>query len=722
MSITTPSLAAPKPSPTPKPVPSSQDDVNFALPRGSDPQNAEAMNKGAEKMVSDAMLRRVLLRHNYFRNYKSGSLSAKSIGNTAVFWFDLSRLRNVKLNGHTYPASTAMEVYRATRDVQANSDIEGNYHYETRLLGPDRNQALFDELEVPSSRPLLETAITSVHGEDPTIHSEVAAKRRMKIALIEIFISNKLVPDTPAGVTEASQSAENLMQDGNFFIGAASLYGFCLDICNTVTKPARKRAATTYFGKVRSEDSTNCKLVTATILPLTADKLTAEKKAAASNAPSQQWDMACPDGAFSTRQVREHELTAALTALPLTSPCPPEKVGGLAKALGSSDLGGVDFSTVEMRYMSDDPEAGGVQYAFSGKAAAPGLTQDFDSGLDAVTNSAADLRTWLVLKPQKFWVNLNPDEPDRIIDPQLGKTNAGRALLEADWEMKRTSGKLVDPKTDFGKRYWDSLAGNCYTSRMWIIPGDVEVREDGDSLYVLEAKLDVKAQAMHISNTGKYSCNADSQTIARNERMEQKMLVPKIVKAVNTSPEYAPLRRAFLARVIAQWIRKRHQDGHRTSFDRLIDSGNLGPAVLDGDWRPKQVYDQYVHSIKDGEFTYTQVTDQGGTRYKHTMVYGGVDFSKLDTKPISAAQMKEQHPKLPETAKASLKHPSSTPDGMIWLGETAATPKVGLMTRTTDTVRSFVTGKTGLLILVLGALGVLVFGMRGGTRRKRRTS
>ena len=66
------------------------------------------------------------------------------------------------------------------------------------------------------------------------------------------------------------------------------------------------------------------------------------------------------------------------------------------------------------------------------------------------------------------------------------------------------------------------------------------------------------------------------------------MVVPKVAEAVNNAPEYAPIRRAFLARVLAQWVRKRHQEGHPTSFDDLLDSGDLGPAKLQGGWRPKR--------------------------------------------------------------------------------------------------------------------------------------
>jgi hypothetical protein len=451
----------------------------------------------------------------------------------------------------------------------------------------------------------------------------------------------------------------------------------------------------------------------------TAEQRQLAAKAAAQSAENLGLGSDCPKPVGEGGRSGDRPVLAMAAALPMAAPCGES---ALAKALASNDLGGVDFTTLGMRYMSDNPGSGGLRYSFS---ASPGLVQNPQAGLDALTNSTADLRTWLVLDPNKFWVNLNPTEPDRIIDPALGQTNAGKALLEADFQMKNTEGKLINPHTKFGARYWNELEGSskslCYSSRMWIAPGDVQVREDGGSLYILKAQLAVKAVAEHVGGVSR-SCHYDPEVDARGERLEQRTVVPKIAAAVNTAPEYAPIRRAFLARIVAQWIRNRHQSGHRTSFDHLIDSGNIGPARLQGDWRPRQVFDAYVHSIRDGKFTYKTTTHRGLTTIIETRTFGGVDFSKLNSTPISAAQMGQQYPQLPQTVKASTNRPATASDGSIWLGETAPTPGNGLWSRTTGTITNFVAGRTGVLIVVLVALGVVTFGIRGGTRRKRRTS
>ncbi|MEW2354596.1 hypothetical protein [Spirillospora sp. NPDC029432] len=402
----------------------------------------------------------------------------------------------------------------------------------------------------------------------------------------------------------------------------------------------------------------------------------------------------------------------ALTVVRLKAPCAPSAI---EKAFGGGDLGGVDLSTLEMRYMSDG--SSGVRYSFSGRPAPAGAHQDPASGFDVVSASTADLRTWLVLDPSTFWVNLNPAEPDRIVDDRLGQTDTGRVLLEADLAMKRTVGRMIDPRTEFGARYWRAILSPtktaCYSSRMWIVPGDVRVREDGDSLYVIKAELAVRSKAERVAGM---SCTPDPAANARNERLEQAMVVPKLTEAVNKDPEYAPLRRAFMARVIAQWIRKRHQDGHRTSFDHLIGTGDLGPARLQGRWRPRQVFDRLVASIRDGEFTYEQPMGDDGTIYK--MTYGGVDFGRLDPTRLSAAQMDQHRPRLPRTVRDSHRVPATASDGSIWLGGSARPRDEGLLARTAGTLRGLVDGRTGILVVIVAGLIVVTFGFRRPRRSR----
>ena len=66
--------------------------------------------------------------------------------------------------------------------------------------------------------------------------------------------------------------------------------------------------------------------------------------------------------------------------------------------------------------------------------------------------------TGLAVPDNKFWVNLNPWEQDRIIDGQLKQSEVGRIMLEADFQMKRDFSNYGNPcANETGKALWNLL-------------------------------------------------------------------------------------------------------------------------------------------------------------------------------------------------------------------------------------------------------------------------
>ncbi|MGH3450961.1 MAG: hypothetical protein ACRDQW_09550 [Haloechinothrix sp.] len=110
--------------------------------------------------------------------------------------------------------------------------------------------------------------------------------------------------------------------------------------------------------------------------------------------------------------------------------------------------GGIDFSTLQLRHLSATSAGGspGVKYSFR-NATGP------STGNEDTAREASDaFLVWLELDPSQFWVNLNPDQPDRIMDPALARTQVGKVLLEADLQLKKTMAENMDPDTEVGKR------------------------------------------------------------------------------------------------------------------------------------------------------------------------------------------------------------------------------------------------------------------------------
>ena len=346
--------------------------------------------------------------------------------------------------------------------------------------------------------------------------------------------------------------------------------------------------------------------------------------------------------------------------------------GALQRTLARPGFGGIDFSSLELRYVSD-PRKGGLRYAFSGSPGVP----DQEAGLATARQSSNAFFTWLSLPPESFWVNLNPNEPNRIMDPQLARTEAGRILLEADLVLKKDSVGWMNANTEFGKAFWDELEAiygdraldSCITVRTWIAPAPATVRETGDELYILDAPLTVFGESEQHPDpgTGNQGCpQEDAATEARKEELWRRTILPKLIEGVNTKPEYAALRRVYLARVAAEWFRVR-QGERPTSLSKVIGSGNVDPWAMPPGWGPLDVYNPYLHSIRTGEWSAERRITVGGQEYTRTISYGGVDFSGVPRQNVAKRDFDARYPRLARRVRES--QGRATADGSaVWLG------------------------------------------------------
>ena len=725
--------AAPAASASPSPSPPGSENVDFIVPPGTTVDTDQQMAEKAQQLFDDPMGRALAEKIYSYRYGKGKPADDREPGNVSVQWFDLGSL----------PSKIYDSVLRALKEANSqyltSLGLIGIYNLDSTPVPYAGNEKLYEQLGADASSRLLQV---SSYNSYQGLHSE-----QIPLTLLEQVIAKTLMAyDKNLSEAAAIAEANEILQKSP---GLASERSPCWKRCYPLTREVKRRLAIAYYGLtdddhdaaaatirnidpkvmvlVGKERSRAKKIQEYRAIGVSEQAIEAEfglQKGAGTGAQPQSTTPCDPHAAGQPGSGNSQGM--ALMAFSSGDPCGEGQgtPGGLVKALTSGNLGGVDFSTLQMRYMSDSPSSTGLQYSFSGQTDTSATPQDIGSALNVLTDNAADLRTWLVLNPDEFWVNLNPSEPGRIIDSQLGETNAGRELLDADFQLKRSSATLMNPNTKLGAEYWRDLAGSsssvCYGSRMWIVPGQVQVREDGGSLYILSAQLAVKAVPDHVADMPA-SCHYDVQTDARGQRLDQTMIVPLITKMVNTAPEYAPIRRAFMARIVAQWIRDRHASGQRTSFDSLIDSGNIGPAQLQNGWQPQQVFNAYVKSLKDGEFTYNTTFHQGGATYIQKITIGGVDFTSLNPTAVSAAQMNQDYPQLAQTAKLSVSQLTSS-DGSLWLGDTLVPPSGSTWSKVTDPVRSFASGRTGILILVLAGLGVAIFGIRRGSRRGRQAT
>ncbi|MBQ0853292.1 hypothetical protein J8N05_34570 [Streptomyces sp. BH-SS-21] len=347
---------------------------------------------------------------------------------------------------------------------------------------------------------------------------------------------------------------------------------------------------------------------------------------------------------------------------------------GATLAVPGGNNGGIDFSTMELRYLADPGDGSGLRYSFGADRDPLKGDNRTSTGVSAAARTSDAFFVWLSLDPSAFWVNLNPTEPERVVDDELGRTDVGRIMLEADLRMKKTVGELIHPHTALGRRYWDGLRGECASTRNWITSAPASVHEDGDELYILDAPLDVQMESQYLSEAGGTgdappSCpRPDRASEEHNEDLYRTLVLPELTKAVNTAPEYADLRRVHLARVAAQWYRERART-QDTTYGDLIDSGDIAHWRTTARWKPRDTFDRYVDSYRRGEFDVTEKLADGGAK---NYVFGGVDFSRVSLRQVPDTRFEADFAKLPKGVDRSLRTPSMDAD-TVWLG--APTPR-----------------------------------------------
>ncbi|MGC9667635.1 hypothetical protein ACNTMW_13890 [Planosporangium sp. 12N6] len=373
------------------------------------------------------------------------------------------------------------------------------------------------------------------------------------------------------------------------------------------------------------------------------------------------------------------------------------------KQMGPIRPGGIDFSSVQLRYVTDGGGSSGDTYSFE-TVTTPG--QESKDGTDQIYNADEALNTWMAVEPSRFWVNLNPSQPDKVIDDYLGQTEVGRILLEADLELKRAWTRSQDPKAAVGREYWNrmtGLSGACI--RQWIVPKTATIREEGNRLYILDAPLEVKAEAFDftIPSDPNFKCPANPEP---SMAVYRDVLLPELNKAVNDAAQFKDLRRVYISRVAAEWYRDRMTADGRAA-EAGIDSNDVTTLEREDDWSPTDVFNQYLKELNG-----TTYDLPNGVK----VTTGGVDFTQpVKTAKLNDSTFKEQHATLPTTVDKSLTEVTKTSDEkQAYLGGSDEIPEFVGLNQATPAPSGTAGGQggglpiTGAPIFTIAAAGIML--------------
>jgi hypothetical protein len=196
--------------------------------------------------------------------------------------------------------------------------------------------------------------------------------------------------------------------------------------------------------------------------------------------------------------------------------------------------------------------------------------------------------TALAVPESEMWVNLSPDENNRMIGPSLAGTAMGRGFLEADLRLKRLAASLLHPDCAVGQEYWKEVArrsiaspaGDISTSqRVWVVPDKALVYAapvDGHkhSAFLVEQHLGIRCENASLNARWRGDVAGAPETDEICTSVYKEIVLPVLDKEVNEGSQFAALRQIQHSLILATWMKKEFKD--HPSWKARIDTGQPG--------------------------------------------------------------------------------------------------------------------------------------------------
>ena len=244
----------------------------------------------------------------------------------------------------------------------------------------------------------------------------------------------------------------------------------------------------------------------------------------------------------------------------------------------------------------------------------------------------------VTLPNQTFWVNLRPDDENRMLDNDLAKTDAGRILLEADLELKKEIGRLTSPSSPLGSSFWkmvnkkaEEIYGDPMVSipvygRVWIVPGEIVLCESANNASVYKATLTVLNESEYLRENRTFEDKRFQQLSDFSSSLVKSMILPQLIKSVNTSEKYAALRQVYYSFILAQWFKARFKN-KKTEYTDIIDARCLQGLQSAKNWDKGYYFRQYQKSYKQGEYNKSETVVFSNGEMVKNYFFGGISLT-----------------------------------------------------------------------------------------------
>ena len=266
--------------------------------------------------------------------------------------------------------------------------------------------------------------------------------------------------------------------------------------------------------------------------------------------------------------------------------------------------------------------------------------------------------------PTGSWILARPDRGRP--DPARGRPEAQEGQGQPDQPEHRVRRSFLGRGRAHLRR---AGSAGCISLRAWIVPEPATVRETATRCTSSTRRSRSTASRAAPGPRAATPAARRKQPPPRRKEELWRRDHAELIKGVNTKPEYAALRRVYLARVAAEWFRVR-QGERPTSLSKVIaqrqrrslgDAARLGPVRR---LQPVPAFD------RTGEWSAERRIVVGGQEYTRTISYGGVDFSSVPRQNVAKRDFNARYPRLARRIRESRAERQADAEGddEVWLG------------------------------------------------------
>ncbi|HPB67700.1 MAG TPA: amylo-alpha-1,6-glucosidase, partial [Candidatus Omnitrophota bacterium] len=319
----------------------------------------------------------------------------------------------------------------------------------------------------------------------------------------------------------------------------------------------------------------------------------------------------------------------------------------------------------------------------------------------------------LTTPEEDMWVNLSPEEKDRVIPENLGSTGLGVDMLAQDYLLKQLTASMIYPENDLGRDFWARIYKKVYAlyghmnvpvntfNKVWILPDQAEVYEKGENAFIVTQHLkvlleeDYKVFKSHLENKqlGMENIREEDAVVLQDTTSDivREVLIPEIEKEVNHGKNFAKLRQIFSAMILATWYKKALKDSLLGQV--YVDQAKTKGVDVEDKELKQKIYNQYIEAFKKGVFNYIKEDYDQVERKSVPRKYfsGGIDVrsSAITEKNLSvlSGPIQQQPPRVREAFTSPLGENQKVAVGLVlagadqdllnaWLAENASSPIV----------------------------------------------